>query len=349
MEPKILYSLDEIVLIPKCKSLVSSRGQCDPYYGEKLPLFIAPMSCLVDEDNYDTFSHMGFNTILPRTVNWEVRKGELLASKYCLGKWVAIGLEEGESILRSEADLDGRGVKLCIDVANGHQSRCFDLVEALRKKYPQMTIMVGNIANPEAYLEYAKVGANYVRIGIGSGQVCTTSVQTGNHYPMASLIMECRKIRQEILYNQYTTQQLTPPYIVADGGFGYIDQIVKAIALGADYVMIGRIAASFPEACGTVVYDGTREYYGMSTEKAQKLMHPEPDYVPKHTEGTVRYVHIISSTQKWIEDFTHALRSSMSYQNAFDLFEFKGHVDWGIQNPITFNAYVPGKHAVPGF
>lgn len=359
MEPKILYSLDEIVLIPKCKSLVSSRGQCDPYYGEKLPLFIAPMSCLVDEKNYDTFNTMGFNTILPRTVSWEIRKGELLASKYCTGKWVAIGLEEGESILRSEADLDGRGVKLCIDVANGHQSRCFGLVEALRKKYPQMTIMVGNIANPEAYLEYARVGADYVRIGIGSGQVCTTSVQTGNHYPMASLIMECRKIRQEILYNQYTTQQLTPPYIVADGGFGYIDQIVKAIALGADYVMIGRIAATFPEACGITrfvqkekfppTWYREREYYGMSTEKAQKLMHPEPDYVPKHSEGTVKWVPVRESTQDWIEDFTHALRSCMSYQNAFDLFEFKGHVDWGIQNPITFNAYVPGKHTVPGF
>ncbi len=338
---KTLYSIDEVVLIPATKSGVSSRSMCNPCYGNKLPLFIAPMSCLTNKDNYQKFEDLGFNAIVPRTEPWEVRK-KLLPK----GVWVAVGLEEGFE-LTERSDHSPLHLRVCIDIANGHQKRAFELCGALKSLYPNCEVMVGNIANPKAYAEYAKQGADYIRVGIGSGQVCTTSVQTGIHYPMASLIHDCRMMRYTACNR---SDWKTVPKIVADGGFGYIDQIVKALALGADYVMIGKIAASFPEACGEVRLfqeDGfpktwyrEREYYGMSTEKAQRLMHPEPDYVPKHTEGTVRWIPIIEDSQKWIDDFTHALKSSMSYCNARNLGEYKGKVEFGIQNPTTFNAYI---------
>ena len=331
---KVLYSLDEIVLIPSSVSKIQTRSQCDPFYGGcKLPLFIAPMSCLVDDNNYMVLEDFGFNVIVPRTVSWSHR--ESLLKK---GTWTAVGIEEGWNLLKNQ---DFQTACVCIDIANGHQKRAIDLCRKLKESFPNMTVMVGNIANPETYVKYAEAGADYVRVGIGSGQVCTTSVQTGIHYPIASLIKHCKQ-SQAVLTGK-------KPKIVADGGFGYIDQIVKALALGADYVMIGKIAAGFPEACGDVVKKVDdprdkeklyREYYGMSTEKAQRLMHPEPEYVPKHTEGTVRYIPIIDSTQKWIADFIHALRSSMSYCDAFTLKEFVGQVQYGIQNPTTFNAYI---------
>lgn len=327
---RTLYSIDEVVLIPATESEISSRSECSPYYDDKLPLFIAPMSCLTNRNNYKQFEDFGFNAIVPRTEPWKVRKKLLLE-----GVWVAVGLDEGEQLCE-RSDTSPLHFRVCIDIANGHQSRAFELCGAFKSLYPNCEVMVGNIANPKTYAEYAKWGADYVRVGIGSGQVCTTSVQTGIHYPMASLIRDCRELRF-IAHNR--SEWKTVPKIVADGGFGHIDQIVKALALGADYVMIGKIAASFPEACGKII-EGGREYYGMSTEKAQRLMHPEPDYVPKHTEGTFRYIHTIPSTQKWIEDFTHALKSSMSYCNARNLGEYKGKVEFGIQNPTTFNAYI---------
>lgn len=331
---RTLYSIDEVVLIPDVKSDISSRSECNPYYKDKLPLFIAPMSCLTNRYNYQKFEDLGFNAIVPRTVSWEARKELLLE-----GVWVAVGLEEGFE-LTERSDHSPLYIRVCIDIANGHQKRAFELCGALKSLYPNSEVMVGNIANPKTYGEYAKQGADYVRVGIGSGQVCTTSVQTGIHYPMASLIRDCYNLSLTHARGEWKTI----PKIVADGGFGYIDQIVKALALGADYVMIGKIAASFPEACGEIREDATgrqqREYFGMSTEKAQRLMHSEPDYVPKHTEGTVRYVNIIPSTQKWIGDFTHALKSSMSYCNARHLVEYKGRVEFGIQNPTTFNAYI---------
>ena len=280
---RTLYSIDEVVLIPAIESEISSRSMCNPYYDNKLPLFVAPMSCLTNRNNYKQFENFGFNAIVPRTEPWEIRKELLLQ-----GAWVAVGLDEGEQLCE-RSDISPLHFRVCIDIANGHQSRAFELCGALKSLYPDCEVMVGNIANPKTYAEYAKWGADYVRVGIGSGQVCTTSVQTGIHYPMASLIRDCRNLRY-IAHSR--SEWKTVPKIVADGGFGHIDQIVKALALGADYVMIGKIAASFPEACGEIREDATghqqREYFGMSTEKAQRLMHPEPDYVPKHTEGTVK-------------------------------------------------------------
>lgn len=326
---RTLYSLDEIVLIPSTVSEIDHRGQCNCFdKNGKLPLFIAPMCCLVDEINYDEFYTMNFNVILPRTVPFFTRIAACTE-----GKWIAISLEEGFTLSGFIEDKKSN-IKVCIDIANGHQKRSYELCRHLRNTFPNMEIMVGNIANPWAYLQYAKAGANYVRLGIGSGHVCTTSVQTGIHYPIASLISHCNRIKRVLKFFRCKR-----PEIVADGGFGYIDQIVKAVALGADYVMIGRIAASFPQACGEVV-DGKREYYGMSTEKAQQKMHPEPGYVCKHSEGTVRWIPIIDNTLGWINDFTHALRSSMSYCNAKSLSDYCGKVKWAVQSPVTFKAYI---------
>lgn len=326
-EPRTLYSLDEVVLIPAVISKIRHRYQCSPYQGEssRYPLFISPMSCLTNENNYSTFLDFNLNPVLPRTVSWRKRLEAIM-----LGKWVAIGLEEGQKLLAEGFLEDVKFPRICIDMANGHMEDELKLAARLKSIVPHSQLMVGNIARPETFEAYADVGVDYARLGIGSGQVCTTSVQTGIHYPMASLISDCYQVREKFTY---CTK------IVPDGGFSYIDQIVKALALGADYVMIGKIAASFPEACGKVV-DGKREYYGMSTEKAQREMHPEPDYVPKHTEGTVRWVPVRESTKEWIKDFDHALRSSMSYSNAYNLREFCGQVDWCIQNPTTFNAYI---------
>lgn len=334
----MLYSLDEVVLLPAVISNVSHRDRCNCKTEDgKLPLFIAPMSCLVNSENFSQFDRLGFNTIIPRSVPFELRRVLMFQ-----GNWVAVGLEEAEYLLTSVTRSSSDGLRICIDIANGHQARSYDLCKKLKEAFPKMTLMVGNIAHPLAYLEYAKAGADYVRLGIGSGHVCTTSVQTGIHYPMASLISECSNLRKYKL-------GANAPKIVADGGFGYIDQIVKGLALGADYVMIGKIAASFPEACGDTIKKAEdlweeekvyREYYGMSTEKAQRLMHPEPNYVPKHTEGTVRWIPVIDSTQNWIRDFTHALRSSMSYCSAFNLKDYCGEVSWDTQSPVTFKAYI---------
>lgn len=184
---------------------------------------------------------------------------------------------------------------------------------------------------------------------------CTTSVLTGMHYPMGSLIIntnkERKKVEEEIAFG---AQYRSVPKIVADGGFKRIDQIIKALALGADYVMLGEVFAKTTIACGEPNIPDTdeceyaaneREYYGMSTVKAQKLINkaslfPVEDFKPKHAEGNVRFVPIEYGLDQWLDEFKHALRSSMSYAAARTLKDFIGEVEYHYMTPVTYNAYM---------
>jgi IMP dehydrogenase len=178
---------------------------------------------------------------------------------------------------------------------------------------------------------------------------------------MGSLIIntnkERKKVEEEIAFG---AQYRSVPKIVADGGFKRIDQIVKALALGADYVMLGEVLAKSFEACGRSYYvdaddriydeseyypDTHREYYGMSTEKAQHLINDASlfridNFKPKHSEGQIKTVPIIYHIKDWVADFEHALRSSMSYAGTRTLKDYIGEVEYHYMTPITYNAYM---------
>lgn len=140
--------------------------------------------------------------------------------------------------------------------------------------------MGGNIANPKTYKLYDKAGFDYLRVGIGGGAGCITSTQTGIHYPMGSLINDTFQVKRECSGNTK---------IIADGGISTFSAVIKCLALGADYVMMGSTFGKALEAAGPVLreYYGEyyeslpesiditrgekfyREYYGMSTKRAQ--------------------------------------------------------------------------------
>lgn len=346
----MLYSLDEICLIPSSVSDVEHRGDVNVFTNKnRYPLFTAPMSCIVNENNYEEFEENGINTIIPRSVNWNERM--ILLHQ---GNWVAVGFKEAKFILEKSDDYmcsKSNKLRICIDQANGHMTSLLKLCSELKDAFgDRIKIMTGNIANPYSYREYARVGVDYVRIGIGGGAGCTTSVQTGIHYPMGSLITKCKEEKDFVTKSiELGAKYRSVPKIVADGGFKYIDQIVKALALGADYVMLGEILAKSEEACGQVLpsvdFERYREYYGMSTEKAQLLinnasLYGEGLFIPKHTEGVVKSIPIEYSLEEWTVDFEHALRSCMSYAGARDLNEFRGHVKWDTMTNSSFNSYI---------
>jgi IMP dehydrogenase len=144
---------------------------------------------------------------------------------------------------------------------------------------------------------------------------------------------------------------MSTPKIIADGGFKRIDQCVKALALGADFVMLGEILAKSEEACGQIVSERnkygfkSREYFGMSTERAQMLVNDASlfkvdNFIPKHSEGQVKTVDIEYKLSDWLGDFEHALKSSMSYAGARLLKEYIGKVNWDTMTPVTYNAYM---------
>lgn len=180
---------------------------------------------------------------------------------------------------------------------------------------------------------------------------CTTSVQTGMHYPMGSLLIKLKEEKDFIKKAiELKANYKSVPKIVADGGFKNIKQCVTALALGADFVMLGEILAKSEEACGQTIEGSCdnikdREYFGMSTEKAQILVNNASlfkveDFTPKHSEGQVKWVSVDYTLKEWEQDFEHALRSSMSYAGAKNLDEFIGRVNWETLSPISYNAFM---------
>ena len=352
----MLYSLDEICLTPASTSPIKHRGDTIIYdTHNKLPLFTAPMGCVVDMQNAPLFDNAGINAIIPRTVAWEDRQQTIIA-----GKWTAVGFKEAKYLLENKEVLICPKIRLCIDQADGHLedliTLCFELKEYFGDR---IRIMTGNVANPFVYKEYARAGIDYIRLGIGGGSACTTSVLTGMHYPMGSLIINTNKERKKVEEEMaFGAQYRSVPKIVADGGFKRIDQIIKALALGADYVMLGEVLAKTTIACGEPNFPdcvdevdeceysaSEREYYGMSTVKAQYLINkaslfPVDDFKPKHAEGNVRFVRIEYGLDQWLDDFKHALRSSMSYAAARTLKDFIGEVEYHYMTPVTYNAYM---------
>ena len=257
------YSYNDLTIIPSdYLTDIKSRKECNPYYEDgMLPLFTAPMSCVVDENNFWLWEYYGINAILPRTVKYSTRMQFLLQ-----GKWVAFSLNEFKKLfcngiyaIKQDGILQDSKFKVCIDIANGHMKQIYDAISEAKglahENGYELIIMTGNIANPKVYLDIlrSRCPVDYIRISIGSGNGCLTSSNTGVHYPIASLIDECK-----IIQNQSSTYEyFKGPKIIADGGIRNYKDINIALALGADYVMVGSLFASIIESSAKTYIQNT--------------------------------------------------------------------------------------------
>ncbi len=213
---------NDISIVPEALSSISSRSEIDPFLNGKLPLFTAPMDTVIDENNIKDFESNNINICLPRNIKYDVVKNDDYFYSY--------GLDEIIEMFNSDATFPK---KVLIDVANGHMQKLWDISKSIKEKFgSNIELMVGNIANPEAYRKYCEIGVDWIRVGIGGGSACTTSANVSIHYPMASLIRECKDLSYGVD---------SPTKIIADGGFKNFSDIIKALALGADAVMLGGI------------------------------------------------------------------------------------------------------------
>lgn len=245
----------DLTIVPATISRVESRKECDIYDENRmLPIFTAPMMTVVNEHNYKIYEDNKINVIIPRTVNYSKRLKFLNDEK-----WVAFSLKEFTKLFGGPM-VKGKKYKALIDMADGHMESLYKITkkykEAARKGQYELLIMVGNIANPETYRWICmNTQVDYVRCAIGSGANCITASNTGVHYPIASLIDECKKIKEELRgemsYYEPGTEYVDVkclPNIIADGGIKNYSDINKALALGADYVMIGGLFGSLLES-----------------------------------------------------------------------------------------------------
>ncbi|MCK5763224.1 MAG: IMP dehydrogenase, partial [Clostridiales bacterium] len=175
-------------------------------------------------------------------------------SRLLVGAAIGIGKDMDsrvEALIKSGVDL------VVLDSAHGHSVNIINSVKKIKDKYPELQVVAGNIATAEATVELIKAGADAVKVGIGPGSICTTRVVAGVGVPQITAIYDCAKAAKE--YN-------VP--IIADGGIKYSGDIVKAIAAGADLVMLGSLFAGTEESPGeTIMFKGRsfKSYRGMGS------------------------------------------------------------------------------------
>jgi IMP dehydrogenase len=211
---------------------------------------------------------------------------------------------------------------ISIDTAHGHSKGVIDSAKLVKKKYPELAMVVGNIATGEAAKALAKIGADAVKVGVGPGSICTTRVVAGVGLPQLSAVYEAAKALKG-----------TSVKVIADGGIRFSGDIVKALAAGADSVMIGSLLAGTEEAPGEIIiYEGRRfkSYRGMGSIEAMEdgskdryFQDVEDDIkklVPEGISGRVPYK---GSVAEILYQMVGGLKAGMGYCGAKNLEKLK--------------------------
>ncbi|MBT8244358.1 IMP dehydrogenase [Winogradskyella sp.] len=229
----------------------------------------------------------------------------------------AIGVT-GDAVDRAEALVNAGVDAVIIDTAHGHTKGVVAVLKEVKSKFPQLEVVVGNIATAEAAKYLVEAGADAVKVGIGPGSICTTRVVAGVGFPQFSALLE--------VANAIKGSGVP---VIADGGIRYTGDIPKAIAAGADTVMLGSLLAGTKESPGeTIIYEGRKfkSYRGMGSVEAMKqgskdryFQDVEDDIKKLVPEGIVGRVPYKGELFESIHQFIGGLRAGMGYCGAKDV------------------------------
>jgi len=224
-------------------------------------------------------------------------------------------LERAAEMAREKVDV------LAIDTAHGHSSRVMDAIRAVKQKFPEMQVVAGNVATAEGARDLISLGVDGLKIGIGPGSICTTRVVTGAGVPQITAIIETSRAAKG-----------TGVPVIADGGIKFSGDITKAIAAGANSVMIGGLFAGTEESPGeTILYQGRtfKSYRGMGSLGAMEAGSADRyaqegaergKSVPEGIEGQVPYKGPLAGL---VDQLVGGLRSGMGYCGAANLTELQ--------------------------
>lgn len=247
-----------------------------------------------------------------------------LATKDKLGRLLvgaALGIskdkeERAEALVKAGVDC------LVVDTAHGHSRNVIEFVRELKKIYPAVDIIAGNVATEEGTRALVEAGVDAVKIGVGPGSICTTRIVAGIGVPQITAIMNARR---------GVADSGVP--IIADGGIKFSGDITKALAAGADTIMIGNLFAGTDESPGEFVFFGGRTYKvyrgmgsieamkaGSKDRYAQEHLEDESKFVPEGIEGRVPYKGSLSSV---VYQLLGGLKSGMGYVGAKNIEELK--------------------------
>lgn len=320
---------DDISLIPTQISRIKSRTEANTlieFLGVKLslPVLSSPMDSVTGIEMAKELNSLGAIGIVNRfdsSLNDLVKTNEVTSNL----KAVSIGLTTSEEIIEN---LAGSGLIICIDTANANNVTVLEKCEEIKKKF-NVKIIVGNIAHGSTLQNLVDAGADAVRIGIGGGSVCTTSIQTGIGIGQVSSLLNVFFVREKYKL---------PIQLIADGGIKSPGDVAKAIALGADVVMLGRMLAGTKETPGEVIkYNDQlwKKYRGSASfgvKMKGEFIEGEETMVPY--KGPVRNV---------INGISDGLKSAMSYLNSFTIPELKNNDTFAVLSNSSYIERLPKK------
>ena len=322
---KQTYSFDDVLLVPQYSD-IKSRSEVNTNcalskFKFTLPVISSPMDTITETNMAATLSEAGALGIIHR-YNSIRDQAQLVVDARIQGTkniGAAIGISS-DFLERAVAVVDVGANILCIDVAHGHHSMMKKAIADLKDKFgDQVHIMAGNVATLDAFDALASWGADSVRVGIGGGSICSTRIVTGHGVPTLQSVMECAK-------SSYDAK------IIADGGIKTSGDIVKALAAGADFVMIGSMLAGTKESPGdvraTLNGEKFKEYRGMASKEAQR------DWRGKSStpEGVATMVPYKGSVNAILADIEGGIRSGLSYTGARSISELQAKAEFILQS-----------------
>lgn len=300
-----LMTKDNLITAPVDTTLEEAKEILRKYKIEKLPL--------VDKD----YNLKGLITTkdLEKAIKYP-RSAKDINNRLLVA--AAVGVTE-DTMRRVRALVESQVDAVVVDTSHGHQIGVIRTVEAIRRNFPNLDIIAGNVATAAATRDLINAGASAVKVGIGPGSICTTRVVTGIGVPQITAIFDC---------SQEASKHNIP--IIADGGIKYSGDIVKAIAAGSDVVMVGSLLAGTEESPGEVeIYQGRsyKVYRGMGSVSAMRagscdryFQENATKMVPEGVEGRVPYKGPVADT---IYQLVGGIRSGMGYTGCSTLHELR--------------------------
>jgi IMP dehydrogenase len=311
---KKALSFDDVLLTPKYSD-IESRSEVDisSNLGHdidlSLPVISSPMDTVTEAAMASAIGFAGGLGIIHRynTIKEQV---DIVKSVDVSNVGVAVGMT-GDFLERAKATNDAGANVICIDVAHGHHAMMQRCLSDLKDVFgDRIHLMAGNVATLEAFEDLSRWGADSIRVGIGGGSICSTRIVTGHGVPTLQSIIDCARSERDTK-------------IIADGGIKTSGDIVKSLAAGADFVMLGSMLGGVTESPGDVFTrsDGKKykAYRGMASHAAQKSWRGKSS-TPEGVTTTIPYKGDVTNI---LEDILGGIRSGFSYSGCRSLGEFQ--------------------------
>jgi IMP dehydrogenase len=307
-------TFDDVLLMP-CHSEINSRRIPDlttkitKNFYLKSPIVSSNMDTVTGIKMAKAMADIGglgiihrFMTLEQQIVEVKELREYIDSNKLELPISVSVGVKQ-EGMDRADQLVDAGANILTVDIAHGDSVMMFEVVEYIKKKYPHIDVIAGNTATPWGVKGLIECGADAIKVGIGPGSMCTTRVITGCGVPQLTAIAMCVE----------EARKHDVP-IIADGGIKTSGDMVKALACGADTIMLGSMLAGCLETPGEVA-GGMKKYRGMASKDAQVNWRGE---LPKGmaAEGESRMIPCKGSVVDIVHEMSGGIRSGMTYLNA---------------------------------